>query len=229
MVKKSGYGAKQIKVMEGLEAVRNKYDLVELRKRIKRKGDVLVLSRELKIRPRILSSAVTEGRILRLLPGIQKSKAGILNSLRTDREVKLFAAKYELNDISARKLINLIKKWNISIQKNPRVLLTEEEYDMIIGSLLGDASIRQRERNSCFRFSHSVRQKDYAKWKAMKLYNFNISEFREVKRKFKNKFIHAIDLSTKTHSVFNYYRDLFYKNGKKTITREVLSQLSPRG
>ena len=37
-----------------------------------------------------------------------------------------------------------------------------------------------------------------------------------------------IYLSTRTHPVFNYYRELFYINNKKTITKQILNQLNPR-
>ena len=58
--------------------------------------------------------------------------------------------------------------------------------------------------------------------------NFNISEFREVKRRIREGFIHAIDFATKTNPVFNYYRNLFYKNGKKIISEDILKQLNSR-
>lgn len=222
------YDAESIKVLEGLEGVRKRFDVIELSRKIRKKGDLLILSKELKIKPRILSEAIEEGRILKLLPDIEKSKASILARLRTDREIKIFADKYDLRNTSARKLIKLIRDWNREIQKNPLFLLNQEEHDLIIGSLMGDASIRQREKNSCFRFSHSLKQKEYAKWKMMILSNFNISEFREVKRKIRNSFINAIDFSTKTHSIFNYYRNLFYKDGRKIVTQAILEQLTPK-
>mgnify|MGYP001565819218 CR=1 FL=1 len=222
------YGSENIKVLEGLEGVRQKFDVVEISKRIRRKGDRLLLSRELEIRPRILQSAKDEGRILSILPSIQKSKASILARLRTDREVRLFAKKYNLNDIPARKLIKLVREWSLSIQSNPRLLISDDEHDLIIGSLLGDASIRQREKNSCFRFSHSINYSAYANWKMNKMLNFSISEFREVKRRFKDRIIHALDFSTKTHPIFNYYRELFYGSGKKRVTKEILEQINPR-
>ncbi len=223
--KQEKYSAKDIKVLEG---VRQRFDVMELTKKIKKQGDILILSYQLKIRPRILKSAIDEGRILRILPNIQKSKASILAALRTNREIKIFSKKYGINNISARNLIKLIRQWNIEIQKNPPLLLTKKEHDLIIGSLLGDASIRQREKNSCFRFSHSLKQKEYFKWKSRILNNFNISEFRETKRKIKNHFIYAIDFSTKTHAIFNYYRNLFYNDRRKIITKNILNQLNPR-
>jgi len=224
----SQYKAEQIKVLEGLSRVRQKFDVVEISRKIKKQGDILILSNELKIRPRILNSAVDEGRILSIFPNLQKSKASILVSLKTDRELKLFSKKYDIYNTSARKLIEFVRKWNFEIQNNPFMLLTEEEQDLIIGSLLGDASIRQREKNSCFRFSHSIKQKRYCEFKRDILKNFNISEFREVKRKIKDSFIHAVDFSTKTHPIFNYYKKLFYKDGRKIISEEILNQLNAR-
>ena len=223
-----GYNASEIKVLEGLEGVRKSFDVIELSKKIRKKGDLLILSKELKIRPRILSEAIEEGRILKILPNIEKSKASILARLRTDREVKIFAEKYDLSKIPARKLIKLVRKWNLEIQEDSHLLVSQKENDLIIGSLLGDASIRQREKNSCFRFSHSLKQKGYAEWKMELLREFNISEFREVKRRIRNSFVHAVDFSTKTHPVFNYYRNLFYKSGRKEITLEILNQLTPQ-
>jgi hypothetical protein len=225
--KKQDYNAESIKVLEGLEGVRRRFDIVALSKKVRKQGDILILSQELKIRPRILKSAVDEGRILSFFPKLSKSKASILASLRTNRELKLFAEKYDIFAISARKLIKLVRLWNSEVQKNPFVIISLEEHDMIVGSLMGDASIRQREKNSCFRFTHSIKQKRYAEFKKKIVDNFNISEFREVKRRISDTFIHAIDFATQTHPIFNYYRNLFYKNGRKIITTEILNQLNP--
>jgi len=224
----SEYKADSIKVLEGLEGVRKRFDIVELSRRIEKKGDILILSRELKIKPRILNSAINEGRILRLIPNIQKSKADILSGLRTDREVAIFSKEYDFKNISPKKLIRLVRQWKENIQKNPLLLLNQKEHDLIIGSLLGDACVRKRELNSCFRFSHSIKQKEYARWKSEILSEFGVSEFREVKRKIKESFIHAINFSTHTHQIFNYYRNLFYISGRKKVTLEILNQLTPR-
>lgn len=222
------YNASEIKVLEGLEGVRKKFDVVELSKRVRKKGDILILSSELKLKSRSVQLAVDEGRILNLLPNTEKSKASVLARLRTDREVRLFAQKYDIKNTSARNLIKLIRNWNLGLQKNPLLLITQQEHDIMMGSLMGDASIRQREKNSCFRFSHSIKQKNYSEWKAKFLELFNISEFREVKRRVRKSFVHAVDFSTKTHPTFNYYRNLFYPQGKKVVTREILNQLNPR-
>ena len=49
-------------------------------------------------------------------------------------------------------------------------------------------------------------------WVKLRTTNILEREFREVRRKIKDREIHAVDFSTKTHPVFNYYRNLFYKN-----------------
>ena len=221
------YTASEIKVLEGLEGVRRKYDVVELSRKIKKKGDLLILSKELKIKPRSLQLATDEGRILAILPNLQKSKASILARLRTDREVKMFAGKHDLNMISPRKLIKLIRKWNEDLQKNPELLVSSEEHDLIIGSLMGDASIRKRERNSCFGVAHSIKQRDYVHYKLDILKDFKISEFYERKREINKREVHMIYLATRTHPVFNYYGNLFYKD-KKKVTNEILGQLNSR-
>ena len=227
MLDKKEYSAEKITVLEGLEAVRKRFDIVELSKMIKRKGDVLVLSQKLKIKPRSLNLALEEVRILSLFPDIHKSKANALSRLRTDREIIKFAGLYNINKLKVRELYKYVKKWNKDIQEDPLSLLNQEEHDLIIGGLLGDASLRQRNKNCCFRFTHSIKQENYAEYKMNILTNFHISEFREVKRKIGNNIIHAIDFSTKTHSIFNYYRNLFYKNGRKVITKEILEKLNP--
>ena len=209
------YSAKDIKVLEGLEGVRKRFNVIELSKKIKKRGDVLILSQELKIKPRTLNLAKDEGRVLNKFPELQKSKAAVLAALKTDRELSLFSKRYNIYNLSARNLIKLIKKWKRNIQEDPLLMLSQQEYDLIMGSLMGDSSVRQREKNSCFRFSHSIKQKAYCDHKKRILNEFNISEFREVKRKINENFIHAIDFSTKTHQAFNYFRKYFTNQGKK--------------
>lgn len=226
--KKGKYTAEDIKVLEGLEGVRKRFDVIELSRKVKKQGDILILSNELKIRPRALQEAVSEGRILSMFPKIDKSKAGILAALRTNRELKRFSEKYDIYKTPARKLIKLIRQWKQEVQINPLLLVSQEEHDLIIGSLMGDASIRQREKNSCFRVAHSIKQEGYINLKLKILNNFNISEFNRRTRIICGREVNMIYMSTKTHQVFNYYRKLFYKNNKKIITQEILNQINPR-
>jgi len=228
MITKKTYGAESIKVLEGLEGVRKEFNVMELSKKIKKQGDILILSRELKIKPRILGLAKEEGRILSFFPHIKKSKANALSRLKTDRELIKFSKIVDIYKTSPKQLYEKVKEWNKNLQINPFLLLTKREHNLIIGSLLGDASIRQRERNSCFRVAHSFKQRDYINLKLKVLKCFGISEFCERTRIIKKRKTNMIYLSTKTHPIFNYYRNLFYKNGKKLITEDLLNHLNAK-
>ena|SRR3989338_3200488 len=224
----ASYDAKDIQVLAGLSAVRKLINTVDLYHKIKRKGDLLSLSNELRIKPRTLALAKDEGRILHYFPDLDKSKASVLSRLKTNRELQLFSKNYDIYSCSARTLLKLVLLWNLSVQENPMRFISQEEHDIIVGGLFGDASIRQRDRNSCLRFSHSPNQEKYINWKAEILDNFETSEFRLVQKKIQNRFHNLIAFSTKTHPVFNYYRRLFYENNKKRINAEALKQLNSR-
>ena len=100
---------------------------------------------------------------------------------------------------------------------NTKILeLDEQQKQILIGSLLGDGSLSYSKNSNCYMYSeeHCPKQKDYLLWKN-KVFRFNINE--------EEKEIY------KTNRVFKYYRELFYPNGKKIITREILDKLEPLG
>lgn len=224
--KTSQYTASQIKV---LEAVRDALDLPEIANQIVKRGDSLNKARELNIRPDVFNRAMAETRILNLLPNTQTSKAAILSSLKTDGEVLLFSKKYDIKNISARTLKKLIREWNSKIQENPNMLLTDQQNDLIVGSTIGDASVRQRDKNCNFRVGHTKKQQKYLMFKYDLLKEFTKSEPSWNTRNIKGiHIVRTLEMSTKTHYVFNFYRRLFYKNGRKIITRKALDLLNPR-
>src|SRR3989338_6692171 len=91
----ASYDAKDIQVLAGLSAVRKLINTVDLYHKIKRKGDLLSLSNELRIKPRTLALAKDEGRILHYFPDLDKSKASVLSRLKTNRELQLFSKNYD--------------------------------------------------------------------------------------------------------------------------------------
>jgi len=222
------YSAESIKVLEGLEGVRKRFDVVELSKKIKRRGDVYIISKELRIKPKALYALLEEQRILSFFPKIHKSKANILSRLKTNRELKLFSQENEVYALPVRKLAILVKSWNNNVRINPLIILSNEEHEIMLGTLLGDASIRQRNKNSCLRISHSLKQRDYLISIKDKFADFEIAEFSQKIRIINNRKVEMIHFSTKTHPIFNYYRKLFYQNGRKIITKEILDQLTAR-
>jgi len=226
--KSKEYNAESIKVLEGLQGVRKRFDVIELSRKIKKRGDVYILSKELKIKPRALYAVLEEQRVLSLFPKINKSKANILSRLKTNRELKIFSQENDVSALPVRKLAVLVKLWNNNIQINPLIILSNEEHEIILGTLLGDASIRQRDKNSCLRIAHSLKQRDYLTSIKNKFADFEIAEFSQRTRIINNRKVDMIHFSTKTHPIFNYYRKLFYKNSRKIVSEEILNQLNPR-
>ena len=94
----------------------------------------------------------------------------------------------------------------------------EEQKQTLLGSLLGDGSIVYSSGGYSFRETHSYKQKEYLLWKN-KFLNFNFGYNKK-----RNE--HHIN---KGNKAFIFYRELFYPNDKKIVTREILDKLEPLG
>lgn len=221
------YTAEDITVNE-LNLVRQNYDIFYLSSQIKKRGDLVNLAYNSGINAGTLHRAICEAKILSILPDINSSKIVPLSRLKVYRERILFLKRHNVEDLSFREIYESIKKWRILLENNPRILLTDEQHDLIIGSTLGDANIRKRERNSGFRIEHSEKQKEYLFWKYNILKEFTKKGPHNTLRKRKENILETFNFSTFTHSVFNFYHKLFYKDGKKFITRKMLDMLTPR-
>lgn len=222
------YKADSITVLKGIRNVRNSLNLRDLSNKIQKTGDYTKLSMMLNIDYNTLNRAIKETRILEIFPDIHKSKNYPLSILKIEREMKLFASKYDIKNIEVREIYKKIKRWKEMLEVNPRILLTEMQHDLIIGSTLGDANIRQRNKNCNFRITHSTRQKEYLLWKYYILHEFTKSDPYYFNKEIKNHHLKTLEFATITHSVFNYYRNLFYKNDKKIVNNKILNFLNPR-
>ena len=131
--------------------------------------------------------------------------------------------------MEVRSLYKLVKEWRKSVEENPRIILTELQHDLIIGSTFGDANIRQRNKNCMFRVGHSPKQKEYVEWKFEILKMFPGNGIKLWQRIVNGRLVNTYNFDINTHYAFNFYRKLFYNNnGDKIITKEVLEQLNPR-
>ena len=139
-----------------------------------------------------------------------------------------------------RTIINRLKKAGIKIKRHKRKYsyfykqrLTEEQKEILYGSLLGDGCIHLHHKgvNSCrYIESHSEKQLDYLKWKMNKLNNFiSIKNPYKINNSRNNSFGNGISyrFNTVLHSEFTMLRNKFYNNcGKKYVPLFKLTPLS---
>lgn len=111
--------------------------------------------------------------------------------------------------------------------------LNREQFGLIIGSLLGDASIPKRLKNNGNHYidiTHSEKQLDYLKYKIeiFKKYGFKVSSI--YKRKVKTYIEYSVHIYfEKNPKILNTLRWWFYNTGKKYFTYNMIKKLTPLG
>ncbi len=219
------YKAINIQVLKGLERIRQNYDLKSLLEESKKYKSIKEFSKNINIEEKSLGRALREAKILQKFPSLDRSKAGPLNHFKIEKELDLFSQKVDINNITFRELRRVIKNWDKKIEKNPKILLSSLQGDLIIGSLMGDANARKRWGLTYFRCGHSEKQKRYLKWKYNQFTNFIQSNIHISIKKNRSP---MYEFQTLSHNIFNFYHKLFYKYGRKQISKEVLNKLNPR-
>jgi hypothetical protein len=211
-------------VYDKMSEIRNFFETtsLDLTKSAKELSDKTGLSQ------RGLYAYLAHKRVSALIPEITSSRAAILKQLRTDEEVVMFRNKYPLNSIPVRELRSLVRNGNSSLTKNPFLLISKELHEMILGTILGDSSIRFRGSNACLRFTHSIKQRQYFDHKAAQFTLFQTQPIGTRIRLNGSKKYTEFSFSTNTHAIFQYYRDLFYVNGVKQLSKKLLNQLTSR-
>ena len=105
--------------------------------------------------------------------------------------------------------------------------ITEFQEQIILGTLLGDATISKLSKSETCRISweHSLKQENYALWKAQNsLVNFSIYKRNRLDSRTNNIYNSIICYSIKDN--YKYYKALFYKD-KKEISEDILNKLKP--
>jgi hypothetical protein len=110
--------------------------------------------------------------------------------------------------------------------------LTDEEFQIFLGTIYGDAYIRIPDDsvNASGHFAHSFKQRNYCIWKYEKLKRF-CSEPKEVSEidKRNGKTYYAIDVRICANPVFTKLYPLIYNNKIKYINPELINQIEPLG
>jgi|TARA_Y100000034_G_scaffold135589_1_gene208147 hypothetical protein len=106
-----------------------------------------------------------------------------------------------------------------------KVVLDGNLKQVIIGTVLGDGCIRNTTKrgNAYLTVTHCAKQKEYLLWKYQilkKVIGINKRTTKEGE---------YLTIDTKSNKIFNYYHKLFYQNGRKIVTKEILNMLEPLG
>lgn len=112
-------------------------------------------------------------------------------------------------------------------------ILTKEQLGLIVGALLGDASIPRKLKgkgNHYIDITHSEKQLDYLNYKIklFKEHGFKVSSI--YKRKVKTYTVYSVHIYYENcPMVLNTLRWWFYHTGKKYFTYNMIKKLTPLG
>lgn len=103
------------------------------------------------------------------------------------------------------------------------VNLTDRQKSLILGTLLGDASIEKRWANPRLRIDHAAQQKAYVFWKYDILQNIATRQphILHEKDQRSGKTFARWYFSTKALPELGFYQQLFYRKGRKVIVEEI--------
>ena len=107
--------------------------------------------------------------------------------------------------------------------------LTKRQRELLIGSLLGDGSMRATSSNSArFLEGHSMKQRAYCTWKADILGNYVLNCYRKTKRdRNSGKIYYGWEFYTVSTTHLRPFYDLFYKEGKRVFPERLSEFMTP--
>ena len=127
------------------------------------------------------------------------------------------------------------KKLKLPINIQHRILniknFTEDEFQVLYGTILGDANLDHRSTNVCGSMAHCVRQKEFIEFKHQMLQRFtsDIREKKSVDYRFKNPEYYSYYMYIKSSKALNDLYPKVYKNKVKYIDKELLYKLTGLG
>jgi intein/homing endonuclease len=149
----------------------------------------------------------------------------VKDSIKNSLSIKCIAEQLNRTELSVfRKISSLGLKAKEIYDSYP---LTEEECQIILGSLLGDGSAEIEPFRARYRTNHSLKQKEYVDWLITKLNRLVRGKPRISKSGGWGDYTYSFN--TLGHSeILNIANELYIDN-KKTITRNYLNKLNSLG
>lgn len=110
--------------------------------------------------------------------------------------------------------------------------MTERQKQIIVGTVLGDSSIRKgaTDKYNFLSCQHGPEQQEYAEWKAKQFEDIGSSSKRYKRitpHKTTNKIYECVTFRINSGPHLQKFRDMFYVDNKKVITDEVLQYYTP--
>lgn len=133
----------------------------------------------------------------------------------------------EVYNVNRTTISNKLKEFGIDMEPTVRKYrmlkatpINDEQKKLILGSLLGDASVIKKIKTSYFKVGHCEKQKEYLMWKKSVLGNF----VNHVKKHIDPRGNSVMyNINTISHNELNFYRNLFYENNRKVIKRDLIN------
>lgn len=133
--------------------------------------------------------------------------------------------RWKASQLGIRKSDVFMKEYYSRLQENKKIKQNQSyknyemnniERNIIIGSLLGDATLSKygRSLNACYRENTGISQVEYRKWKADKLKNLDF------------KINSTGGIYSPSHPIYTELYEMFYPNSLKIITKECLEMLN---
>lgn len=160
-----------------------------------------------------------------------------------EQVLKLHNKGYSVNQIS--KFTGLTNKQIHSIYSKVKGLFVNR-YDLIqpkddliqliIGSLLGDGSFTKsykKNQSAKLSIAHTLKQKELISYKHNILRKYNlegkICKNRIKSDRYKKGYMDELRFKSKSHPIFYYVRNNYYRNNEKGVFKEYLNFINPLG
>ncbi len=101
--------------------------------------------------------------------------------------------------------------------------LSCRQKEILIGTLLGDAHLEENGNNVRLRIDHKENQEKYLRWKYLEFEDLTCGNPRLIKETDKRtgRVYGRWHFSTYSLDLFNVYRKMFYRDGKKVIPKNI--------
>lgn len=118
---------------------------------------------------------------------------------------------------------NVIKSFAESIA------LTQNQRDILVGTLLGDGHLETQNKGRTFRLKveHTIGQKDYTDWLFEKFKNLSLTNPQVKQQTVKGKQYQKYWFSTVSNGAMRFYGQAFYLNGKKVVPKLIAKLVTP--